>query len=127
MPQTYYEQKYMHRAIVRLTPKVTCSFPRLEKLRLKVTEDAPIQSDFWGSQAKSLPLSEIETFARGLANTFASPQLSAMLTTLYLQLFCTHGFGVIAKTASAALWRKISSLYIEIADDTGPHGSHEFD
>jgi hypothetical protein len=89
MPQTYYEQKYMHRAIVRLTPKITCSFPRLEKLRLKVTEDDPIQSDFWVGQARSLPLSEIETFARGLANAFANPQLSRMLTTTFAALLHT--------------------------------------
>jgi hypothetical protein len=44
-----------------------------------------------------------------------------------LQLFCTRNFEVIAKSASAALLQRITSLYIEIADGTGPRGSHEYD
>jgi hypothetical protein len=123
----YHEQKYMHRAIVGVTPKVICSVPKLEKLRIKVTEDAPIQSVFWGGRAKSLPLSEIEVFVHGLANAFASPQISPLLTTLQLQLFCTYDFEVIAETASAASLQNSTSLYIEIADSTGPRGSHEYD
>jgi hypothetical protein len=80
-----------------------------------------------GGQAKSLPLSEIEVFVHGLANAFASPQLSPMLTNLHLQLVCTHDFEVIAKSASADFLQRITSLYIEIADGTGPRGSYEYD
>jgi hypothetical protein len=55
MPQTITKKRYIHRAVARFTPKVICSFPKLEKLRIKITEHAQIQSCFWAVKQSHYP------------------------------------------------------------------------